>query len=653
MIKTISAALTLCVILCVTTREGSGQTIILNGKDKGRIFEGVGMLSAGASSRLLYDYPEPYRDDILDFLFKPDFGASLPQLKVEMGGDVNSTDGSELCYAHTWEEFIHPRPYYFGRGYEAWLITEAKKRNPHIKVEILQWGAPGWVGDGKFYSKDNAELIANYLVGLRRYGGVKVDYTGIRNEVMYDIPWIKQLRGVLDAHGLSGVKIDAGDQWRPGNQWRIAGDISRDSVLARDVYAINAHVPEEVNFVTPPDVQRIGKPVWSGESHAPGGNWYAAAKAARINNLAYPVARITRIIYWSLITSYPDYLTAPGSGLMKANTPWSGHYELQPPLWMAAHINQFAHPGWKYMDGACRRFSPQGWSVIALQDTATHDYSIIIETMHAKEPQTVRIKVEGGLSNRPLAVWSSAFKQHLFTEQPSITPESGTFTLTIPANCIYSLTTTRGQHKGQPAHPIPSARPFPATYRDDFDRDSVGKEPPFMINYHGAFEVDRDPVTGNHFLHQFSRIQGINWFSQPYPRILVGDSSWQSTDMQVDFRIPDSGSVGADCRLHQFGWNSHVPGYGFRIERGGGWKLITTGDGKLLAHGNIKALQGRWHHLRFAAKGNRLTVWVDKIRLISIEDNQFVSGVMALTTGWNEAEFDHFSVVSDDGSEKN
>ncbi|HCT29193.1 MAG TPA: hypothetical protein DIW31_00300, partial [Bacteroidales bacterium] len=54
---------------------------------KGRTYEGIGALSAGASTRLLIDYPEPYRGQILDFLFKPKFGASLQHLKVEIGGD--------------------------------------------------------------------------------------------------------------------------------------------------------------------------------------------------------------------------------------------------------------------------------------------------------------------------------------------------------------------------------------------------------------------------------------------------------------------------------------------------------------------------------------------------------------------------------------
>jgi galactosylceramidase len=43
----------------------------------------------------LRDYPEAQRSDVLDFLFKPSFGAALHILKVEIGGDAQSTDGTE------------------------------------------------------------------------------------------------------------------------------------------------------------------------------------------------------------------------------------------------------------------------------------------------------------------------------------------------------------------------------------------------------------------------------------------------------------------------------------------------------------------------------------------------------------------------------
>jgi hypothetical protein len=40
----------------------------------------------GGNSRLLVDYPEPRRSQILDYLFKPGNGAAVQILKVEIGG---------------------------------------------------------------------------------------------------------------------------------------------------------------------------------------------------------------------------------------------------------------------------------------------------------------------------------------------------------------------------------------------------------------------------------------------------------------------------------------------------------------------------------------------------------------------------------------
>ena len=47
---------------------------------------------------MLIDYPEDIQNDIYDFLFKPNFGAALHMLKVEIGGDADGGEGSEPSY---------------------------------------------------------------------------------------------------------------------------------------------------------------------------------------------------------------------------------------------------------------------------------------------------------------------------------------------------------------------------------------------------------------------------------------------------------------------------------------------------------------------------------------------------------------------------
>src|SRR5256885_5194461 len=76
-------------------------TITVDGTQGGRTFDGIGAISGGGgNSRLLIDYPEPQRGQILDYLFAPGVGADLQILKAEIGGDANSTHGAEPSPEH-------------------------------------------------------------------------------------------------------------------------------------------------------------------------------------------------------------------------------------------------------------------------------------------------------------------------------------------------------------------------------------------------------------------------------------------------------------------------------------------------------------------------------------------------------------------------
>src|SRR5579884_2721620 len=117
-------------ILGVFVAGAGGQVVVLDGRAGGRVFGGLGAVSAGASSRLLIDYAEPYRSQILDYLFRPHYGASLQHLKVEMGADVNSTDGSEPSHMRSRDEENYQR------GYEWWLMEEAHRRSEEHTSEL-------------------------------------------------------------------------------------------------------------------------------------------------------------------------------------------------------------------------------------------------------------------------------------------------------------------------------------------------------------------------------------------------------------------------------------------------------------------------------------------------------------------------------------
>jgi O-glycosyl hydrolase len=628
----------------------AGEFIItVDGRSKGRVWEGVGALSAGASSRLLYDYPEPQRTEILDYLFKPNFGASLHHLKVEIGGDVNSTDGSEPSHARTREEFDHPKPEYFQRGYEWWLMEEARKRNPRILIEALQWGAPGWIGNGKFYSEDNARFVAAFVKGARQYHGVDVDYVGIWNENMYDTGYIKLLRRVLDSSGLQRVKIVAADMWQPEAKWLIADAMMQDAELRKSVAAINAHITSQTSFYTTPNAKNLGIPIWDGEVHAYGGDWYGAAHHAR-QNRAYTLGQITKLISWSLITSYQDFLPAPKSGPLRAATPWSGYYEVQPPLWILAHFTQFTQPGWKYLDSACKYFAnesqevpKEGFSVTALKSPDTTDYTILIETMDAKEEQSITFRVTGGLATTDLAVWRSRFGHEALLRLDDIVPGDGEFTIRLEPNAMYSLTTTRGQQKGRFARAIPADHPFPLPYHDDFQSTRIGRAPRYLSDQHGTFEVVPRPDDKGNCLAQTVTQQGICWRPYDYPQTIVGDIGWKDYRVSIDYFLPGTGSAKLWARAQGFDWGDRpYTGYGIELDHLGNWTL-RAGE-KMLASGKSSAGSGAWHYLALSMKGELLAATLDGKRLAAVNDGSIKNGLVALGTGWNQALFGNLSI---------
>jgi hypothetical protein len=189
-----------------TIQITAATTVVVDGNAGGRVFDGVGAISGGGgNSRLLFDYPEPQRSQILDYLFKPGVGAAMQILKVEVGGDTNSTSGAEPSHKHTASDLN------CNRGYEWWLMEQAKARNPAIKLYALAWGAPGWIGNGTFFSTDMINYYVSFLDCAKASHGLTIDYLGGWNERGFDKTWYENLRSTLNSHGYSNVLVVADD----------------------------------------------------------------------------------------------------------------------------------------------------------------------------------------------------------------------------------------------------------------------------------------------------------------------------------------------------------------------------------------------------------------------------------------------------------
>ncbi|CAH1192928.1 hypothetical protein PAECIP111891_00462 [Paenibacillus allorhizoplanae] len=644
-----------------SVHAASSTTVNIDGAGAGRIFDGEGVLSGGGgNTKLLIDYPEPYRSDILDYLFKPNFGASYQELKVEIGGDINSTSGTEPSHARTREENANPN---MTRGYETWLIHEAKQRNPNIKLSGLQWGAPGWIGDGNIWSQDNADYLVSYIKGLKSVWGYDLDYiggnqnenfNGTSQQVRDYIVHI--LRPTLDRNGLSNVQIVAPDIL--SDNWAFANQIVNDPELKNAVAAIGYHY---VNSTSTSNALNSGLPIWESEGWTGIGDWKGAFNLAKEMNLNYVNAKLTKTSVWHAINSQYNNAKWAHSGIMEANTPWSGNYIVQPTVWVAAHTTQFAQPGWKYLDSGCGVTS-SGTSYVTFKKPNSGDYSTVIVT--GGSPESMTFNLSGGLSTGAVHVWKSNSSEQ-FIQQNDIPVNAGSYSINLEANSIYSLTTTTGQHKGVAANPIPANNSFTKSYSENFESYAVGKTPKYTYDIEGAFEVSNSFGGGaGKTLRQVISKPIIPWNSwgdrgdstNPSTFTEFGDLKWQDYDYNVDTLIENSGSVSIYGRVGRALSGGNVydyTGYRLGIDDNGEWNLCycdpytyETGDDVTLASGTISGFSAdTWHNLKLSFMGTNIKAYVDNNEIASITDSRRGKGMAGLGSGWNQAQFDNISVV--------
>ncbi|MGH7951253.1 MAG: galactosylceramidase [Limisphaerales bacterium] len=612
--------------------------ITLDPNQPGRTFEGIGAVSAGASSRLLIDYPEPQRSQILDYLFKPDYGAALQHLKVEIGGGINSTDGTEPTHERTRGDLN------FTRGYEWWLMRQARARNPNIALDCLAWGAPGWIGNGNYYSQDMCDYIVNFLKGAQT-NGVNLNFAGTHNEASVnatETAWIKQLRSTLDANGFQNIPLVAADEW--GGAWNIVTNTNYgllvDPALSNSIARIGAHYP---GMTSPAAAQTCSQPLWDSEEGSHGTNWAAAMKLAQMYNRNYILGKMTATEIWSPITSYYDILAAPHSGLMKANTPWSGNYFVSPEIWITAHSTQFAAPGWTYLEGGASALLPNGGSIVTFESTNHSDYSIIVETSDATSAQTITFHLTNGLSTAAVNIWQTS-QTNQFMKIGQVTPINEIFAYTFQPDCIYSLTTTSGQNKGngQP----PSAIPFPLPFKDDFENYAPGKTPKYFSDQAGTFETFTRTDGKGQCLRQVSPQDGIRWTAEWQPYTLIGDASWTDYDVSADVLIETNGMIFIQGRVGKGGnFSDALPrGYWLALNNAASaWQLYAASN--LIASGPADASTGVWHNLRLAMQGASLRCYVNHTLVTNVTDETYSSGMAGLGCGgWYGAQFDNFTL---------
>jgi galactosylceramidase len=647
------------VALAFTPFAMGSQTVSLHGDAGGKLFEGIGAVSGGgATSVLLKDYPDPQRSQVLDLLFKPKFGASMSALLVEVPGDGNSTQGSEPSHMHTRDDLN------LYRGYEWWVMREAKKRNPHLTLDAVAWGAPGWIGNGNFWSKDMADYYVKWIQGLKSAHGLELDAIGCRNEKGVDLPFAKLFRATLNSAGLQHVRLHGFDNW--GDQkFDWVGALSTDAELREAIDIISNHTMTEVPASA--KVQRLaaslGKPLWNTEEHVYLKGFDCEIKLVQAFNENYVSNGVTKIVNWYLVASlYPLEPYGVDPAAMIANSPWSGSYRTREVLWGYAHYGQFSEVGWTYLNGGCGKLDGGG-SFVTLKSPSS-DYSVIVETNNAHEPQTVTFNIGGGLSTRPLCVWRSN-AQEQFVQQTSITPPHGTFTITLDPKSIYSLSTTTGQTKGSFGEPPPE-RSFPLPYSETFDGydtpRAFGYLPHYTADISGVFELSNRPDGKGGCLRQTVPLKPMSWAPEWLPYTIIGDSAWTDYAVSVDVQLTNDAGAGVMGRINDVGggYGCTPKAYYLRVSPDGAYALIAI-DGKAgpqdigdkenqerlkaeaaagkprpsgeqgVATGMLPSFdRTKWHTLKLEFSGDTITGYIDGQKVVAVKDTHFSHGMAGL-----------------------
>jgi Glycosyl hydrolase family 59/Ricin-type beta-trefoil lectin domain len=645
-----------CLVLaCVVAaapqaHAATATTISANGTSAGLTFGGIGAISGGGgNSRLLTDYPAAQQQQILDYLFKPDYGADLQILKVEIGGDTNSTDGSESSIEHT-SGAIN-----CSSGYEWWLMEQAKALNPGIKLYGLAWGAPGWVGS--FWTTATINYLVSWLNCATSHG-LTINYLGGWNERGYDISWYEQLRSTLNADGYSAVQIVGAD-----SDWSIATDIADNPAFASAVSIIGVHYPctggDGGSADTCPanaTAEGTGKPLWASENGSQDLNGGAGALIRSIVR-GYTDAKLTGYINWPLIASiYPD-LPYDDDGLMLANQPWSGAYSAGESLWATAQVTQFTQPGWQFLNSGSGYLggSESNGGYVTLKSTDGTDYSTIIETTTATAAQTVNVDVSGGLSTGTVHVWSTDVNaptaSSTFAQQASITPVGGAYSLTVQPGYIYTLTTTTGQGKGTATGPAQSTLPLP--YSDTFASDTVGQQPRYLSQMQGAFEIE--PCAGGRSgdcLQQQAATEPVEWDDNASPYTIGGNLSWANYTVSADAMMEQAGAVqllGRVGTMEPFD-PADINDYYLQLSNEGAWSIVRNSTGgtlTTLASGTVTAPGlDSWQQLSLTFNGDTISAAINGSTVGTVTDSAYASGMIGLgTSGYQTDQFSDLSTT--------
>lgn len=655
-------------------------------------YDGLGMVTANNSSRLLLDYkaehPEAYQK-LLEYMFGED-GMGLSLIKIEMGADVDSSSGTEPAVKRTEDEKADVTR---GAGYQ--LAADALSINPDIKVDMLYWGVPNWVKNADDPHEALYQWYKQTIDAMYDTYGIQVSYiTANQNERSIDIDFIKYIRNALDnetdaRYDYSAIQIVAGEEV---GTWSLAKKMLEDEELMDAVDVITSHYTSWTNADVLTLQRDYGKKVWFSEGSSPMS--YATSTynydgtgsgMSDINGMLDVATRITTAMangmtmyeFQPVISAYYDGVTYYPKQLITANTPWSGGYSLDAGFYMTLHFDRFVKPGWMYVANArygdgtaggdghaivnstynymtCVDENKENCSIVLVNNSAdTIGYTISLKNLELADTRFHVWETRGPESGQD-------YYTNFFNRLGYVDSADGEIQVVMAPYSMMTLTTLDEEES---AYESAASAALALPYEDDFeyadyDRDYLagrGNAPRYTTDQGGAFEV-ASTADGNVLMQQItSSIKPSDWGSTSDPITNLGDDTWSNYTVSADVHFADepeddgkTNYLGIGARYNLA--DANYSGYWIKLSADGTVELKK--DNSTLADAFIEGLDtSAWHSLSLTVTNTTIIAAVDDEELIRYEDNEspVISGRAALYSALQKNYFDNLKVTEAEG----
>jgi hypothetical protein len=286
---------------------------------------------------------------------------------------------------------------------------------------------------------------------------------------------------------------------------------------------------------------------------------------------------------------------------------------------------------------------------LTLRSRDGKNWSLVLETIDAREPQAISFRLAGGLATTPVHVWETN-GTHVFEHVASVEPVQGSFRYSFSPESLFTLTTTTGQGKGDAQPPPAAAFPFP--YADDFEQTPLHHAPRYLSDQDGAFEVRPCVDRTGQCLEQLVSMRPVPWAAAPTPFTIAGDAAWSDYMVAADVRFLSAAPALLMGRIDsadvfQDEGASYPSAFVLRLNPDGAWVLLSTAfkmPDTVLASGNAPLDASQWHRLALRFRAQRIEATLDGNALASVDSAAHAHGMAALGTGWDRIQFDNFRV---------